>query len=111
MNESDHDIGDLDAGVVDVVLHFDRLSGGAEHPDERVAEDRVAQMADMGGFVGIDIGVLDDDLFGAARFRSSVAGEQMMRVVAAVETNVEISVPRDLDGGDAFDGNPGEVGG
>ena len=68
MAEGDYHVGHLDAGVVDVVLHFDVAPGGAQHADEGVAQDGVAQVADVGGFVGIDIGVFDDDLsVGAAR--------------------------------------------
>jgi hypothetical protein len=59
MDESDDDVGDLDAGVVDVVLDVDGVSGGAQEADEGIAEDGVAKVSDMGGFVGVDGGVLD----------------------------------------------------
>src|SRR5271165_5115558 len=59
MEEANDDIGYLDAGVVDVVLDVDFLAGGAEQADEGVAEDGVAEVSDVGGFVGIDAGVLD----------------------------------------------------
>jgi len=59
------DIGDLHAGVVDVVLHFDAVIGRAKHAYKCVAEDGVAQMADVRGFVRIDVRVFDDDLTGA----------------------------------------------
>ena len=35
------------------------LPGGAEQADECVAEDGVAQVADVGGLVGVDAGVLN----------------------------------------------------
>ena len=54
----DH-VGDLHAGVVDVVLHVDLASGRAQQANEGVAQDGVAQMPDMRGFVGIDRRVLD----------------------------------------------------
>jgi hypothetical protein len=57
-----HHVGNLHAGVVDVVLHFHAIARGAQHADEGVAQHRVAQMADVRGFVGIDVGVLDDVL-------------------------------------------------
>ena len=57
-----HHVGHLHAGVVDVILHFDRPAARAQHAHEGVAQDGVAQMADMRGLVGIDVGVLDDDL-------------------------------------------------
>jgi hypothetical protein len=62
--EADDDIGDLDAGVVDVVLDFDGAAIGAQHADEGIAEDGVAEVADVGGFIGVDVGVFDDDLAG-----------------------------------------------
>ena len=55
---------DLDAGVVDVVLYAYFVAAfvvvGAEEALEGVAEDGVAQVANVGGFVGIDAGMLDD---------------------------------------------------
>ena len=60
--EPDDDVGDLDAGVVDVVLDFDLAAGEAEQAHHRVAERRVAQVADVRGLVRIDRRVLDDDL-------------------------------------------------
>ena len=58
MHKSDDNVRDLDAGVVDVVLHIDLLPCGAQQPDEGVAEDGVAQVADVRGLVGVDGGVL-----------------------------------------------------
>ena len=60
--EADDDVGDLHAGVVDVVLHFDRRAAEAQHADERVAERRVAQVADVRRLVRVDGRVLDDGL-------------------------------------------------
>ena len=62
VHEADDDVGHLDAGVVDVVLNVDLMAGGAEHADEGVAEDGVAQVADVRGLVGVDAGVLDQDV-------------------------------------------------
>ena len=52
--EADDDVGDLHAGVVDVVLHVDRIAAEAQQADEGVAENGVAQVADVRGLVGID---------------------------------------------------------
>ena len=60
--ETRHHVGHLHAGVVDVILNFHRPAAGAQHAHEGVAQHGVAQMADVRGFVGIDVGVLDDDL-------------------------------------------------
>ena len=81
MEEADDHVGDLDAGVVDVVLHVDFLAGGAEQADECVAEDGVAQVADVRGLVGIDAGVLDqcmERLSGRSRAASG-AGDHAAR--------------------------------
>ncbi len=62
VDETDHDIGHLNAGVVDVVLHLDRDALGAQSPHQQVAEHGIPQVADVRRLVGIDVGVLDDDL-------------------------------------------------
>ncbi len=56
------DVGDLHAGVVDVVLNVHFPAGKSQQADKRVAEDGVAQMADVGSLVGIDAGMLDQNL-------------------------------------------------
>ena len=58
--KSDDDVGHLDAGVVDVVLHFDGNAAEALHAHERVAERGIANMADVRRLVRVDGGVLDD---------------------------------------------------
>ena len=70
MQESHHHIGHLHAGVVDVVLHVHLLPGGAQQAHERIAQDCVAQVADVRGLVGIDAGVLDEAMDAARRPRS-----------------------------------------
>ena len=62
LQEAEDDVHDLDARVVDVVLGLDGLALVPQAADERVAQAGVAEMADVGGLVGIDVGVLDDDL-------------------------------------------------
>ena len=80
LGEADHDVGDLDSGVVDVVLDFDRHAAEAQDADERVAERGVPEMADVGRFVRIDRGVLDDRLAGIGpRDRRALAGSSRAR--------------------------------
>ena len=62
MQESDDYVRNLHARVVDVVLHVDFPAGEFQQTNERVSEDRIAQMADVRGFVGIDAGVFDQNL-------------------------------------------------
>ena len=56
------DVDDLDARVVDVVLDLDVLALESQTAGQRVAQDGVPEVADVGGLVGIDVRVLDDDL-------------------------------------------------
>ena len=62
MREADHDVGHLHASVVDVVLDVDFPSGITQQANERVAEDGVAQVSNVRGFVGINARVLDQNL-------------------------------------------------
>ena len=114
--EARHHVGHLHAGVVDVVLHFDAMAARAQHADESVAQNRVAQVADMRGFVRIDVGVLDDDLAAgiAARPLRRRGVEQRSGVSAAIEPHIDVAVARDFhgrhagnfaDGGDQFRGD------
>ena len=67
--EADDHVRDLHAGVVDVVLHFDRVAAEAQHAHQRVAERGVAQVADVRRLVRVDRGVLDDGLLRPRRRR------------------------------------------
>ena len=62
LSKGDDDVGDLDARVVDVILHLDWRSGETQNPGERVAQRRVSQMTDVRRLVRVDRRVLDDDL-------------------------------------------------
>ena len=62
MAKADDHIGDLHAGVVNVVLHLDGLAGGAQQANRGVAEHGVPQVTDVGRLVRIDRRVLNDDL-------------------------------------------------
>src|SRR5262249_53201346 len=92
---------------------FDAIAAGAQHAHEGVAEHGVAQVADVGGLVGVDVGVLDDDLLARALDAFGRAGEQRCAVRAAVEADVDVAVAGDLHRLDATDGADlfGELGG
>ena len=100
--EADHHVGHLDAGVVDVVLDFDRLADRAQQPGEGVAQDGVAQVSDVSGLVGVDIGVLQDDL---ARFEARwlVLGwlQQFSENVIPFQEAIEVAGAGDLHFGHA----------
>ena len=102
--EADDDVGDLNAHVVDVVLHFDRRAAKPEHPHQRVAERGVAQVADVRGLVGIDGRVLDDRFFqSAGRLRRGVrhACDDKCRTF---EIEIQVPVRRRNDALNAGDG-------
>src|SRR5271154_812698 len=113
MDETYNYVGDLDSGVVDVVLDANGEAGfvgvGAEEALEGVAEDGVAEMADVGGFVGIDAGVLDEAEAGAPDVGVLVGG-YAAGDGGAVETNVEVACSGYFYGGDAFGELSGEFG-
>jgi hypothetical protein len=87
-----HHIGHLHAGVIDVVLHLHALAAGAHHAHERVAQRGVAQVPDVRRFIGVDVGVLDDDLAAAVAAGFGRCGMQQAKRVGAVETDIDVSV-------------------
>ncbi len=93
--EADHHVGDLNAGVVDVVLHLDGHAAEAQRADERVAKRGVAQVSDVRRLVGVDGGVLDDRLARpAARRPTDRACEPLHEERGAVEEEIEVAVRR-----------------
>ena len=95
MQKARHDVGDLDARVVEIVLDLDGMAQPAQHADEDVSENRVAQVTDVGRLVGIDVGVLDDDLSRARRGRRD-SGKQGADEGPAVEEEIEVAPALDL---------------
>ena len=69
ISKSHDDVGDLHAGVVDVVLNFDLAAACLENANERVADRCISQMTDVRGLVGIDVGVLDNNFAAVLRDR------------------------------------------
>ena len=116
VDEADDDVGDLNAGVVDVVLHADFVAAfvvvGAEETLKGVAEDGVAEVADVRGLVGVDAGVFDEAEAGAADVGVLVSGDTADSS-GAVEADVEVARSGDFDAGDAgkFRESRGEFGG
>ena len=69
--------------------------------DERIAQHGVAQMPDVRRFVGIDIGVLDDDLAAGNGGGCLRAGQQRGGISAAIEADIDVAVARDFHRGHA----------
>ena len=97
----------LHAGVVDVILHFDVVAAGAQHADESVAQYGIAQVSDVRGFIGIDIGMFDDGLPGSRGGGRIRHLQQRRAVEAAIEADVDVAVAGDLESGNAGDGSHG----
>ena len=101
--ESNHNVGHLYACVVDVVLNFDILPRGAEHADKGVAQDGVAEMADVGGLIRIDVGMLDDDFFRGGGRMGALSRQKSSAVISAIQAEVQVSVSGNFNRGHTFD--------
>ncbi len=101
VQEPDNHIRHLNAGVVDVVLHVDLLSGGAQQAHKRIAEDCVAQMPDVCGLVGIDAGVLHQYVAtcGGANFSGICDGAN---AGCAIEPRVDVARARGFESGETL---------
>ena len=106
VDEADDDVGHLHAGVVDVVLNADADAGlvaiGTQETLEGVAEDCVAQVADMRGLVGINAGVLDEAEAGASDVGVLIGGDAPDGG-GTVETDVQVTSSCDFNRGNAFE--------
>ena len=107
MEESDDDIRDLHARIVDVILHFHALSGAAQHAHQRIAQRGVAQVADMRGLIRIDVGVFHDAFgrigsgAGGLRFRFLQRGGEKR---GPRKIKIHVAAAGDFHALDAFDG-------
>ena len=103
MKEPDDHIGYLHAGVVDVVLHVDFLPGGAQQADEGVAENGVAQMADVRGLVWIDAGVFYEGMQAAGFEFEACAACYQACARSAIKTGVDVARAGDFESGEAIE--------
>ena len=95
--KADDDVGHLHAGVIDVVLHLHALATRAHHAHECIAQRGVAQMPDMRRFIGVDVGVLDDDLAAGRGCGFGRWGKQSLRIAGSVDTDVDVSAAGHLE--------------
>ena len=58
MQEADHNISNLHASVIDVILDVHFPASKAQQADKGIAEDGVAQVSDMRRLIRVDAGVL-----------------------------------------------------
>ncbi len=104
MFEPDNDVGDLHTGVVDVVLHRDLVTGCAQQTHKGIAQDSVAQMADVRSFVGIDAGVLNKSVLRRAGRCLRLIERKNAQRGRPVEPRIDVTGPGDLKGSKAFHG-------
>ena len=90
--EAHHHVGELHAGVVDVVLDLDRMAEGAQGAHQDVAQDGVSQVADVGRLVGVDVGVLDDDLAGVSGLRGEHRPLESARIRSSPGSGTEVEL-------------------
>ncbi len=64
VQKADNDVRNLHAGIVDIVLYIHFPAGKTQQANEGVAQDGIAQVADMRGLVGINAGMLNQNLPG-----------------------------------------------
>src|SRR5262245_10138009 len=82
-------------------MDLDVLAYHAQDAGYRVAEHRVAYVADVRGLVRIDRGVLDDELAGLGLRALGLRTDYMGENLGAVEEDVQIARACDLDSRDA----------
>jgi len=96
VDEAHHNVGELHSRVVDVVLDLHRVAEGAQGAHQGVAEDGVAQVADVRRLVGVDVGVLDDHfLLIFAGVGDQGLFQEPRGQAAPVEVEIEVSGPLD----------------
>ncbi len=106
--EGDDHVRDLHAGIVNVVLNLHAVAGVPQDTRHGVAEDGVAHMADMRGFVGIDAGVFDDDFARPLRGRRCLSRrgfpQRFPPERGAIEERVQVAGSGNFHSRDTFDG-------
>ena len=98
VEEADDHVGDLDTGVVDVVLDFRLVTQNSKGPGEDVAQHGIAEVADVRRLVRVDVRVFDDDLPRPAVGRRRDRRRVKQRGGEADSVEVEIHVAWPLDG-------------
>jgi hypothetical protein len=103
VDESDHYVGNLHPGVIDVILNVDFPAGVPQQPDEGVSEDGIAEVADVRRFVGIDAGVLDQNLSRWNFGGRLPIGRELRGQEGSINFDIQISWGRNLNLGNALD--------
>ncbi len=97
MQESNHHVGDLHSGVVDVVLDVHFPARKAQQADEGIAENGVAQVPDMRRLVGIDARMLDQHFAGGNIRGGFFVGGERRGQLGAAYANVDVPAAGHLE--------------
>jgi len=104
VQETDYNISDLDACVVDVVLHLDSIARGFQDSHERVAQDGIAHVTNVGSFVGVNARVFDHLLRSIKLlFVLGDCPRKDAEQFRAIVKDIDVTGARDLDARDFFD--------
>src|SRR5713226_9305231 len=97
MKKPHYHVSHLHTGIIDVVLDIHFPARKSQQSDESVAQHGIAEMSDMRGFVGIDAGMLDQNLAGCSIALSFFTFDQGSGQFLAVDIRVDISRARDFE--------------
>ena len=100
MLEAHNHVGDLNPGIVDVILHFDFAPRRLENSNKCVSYRGISKMANVGRFIGVDVRVFDNNL---ARVRGKSTKAATAYGSGPVQENVDISCARHLHPFDTVD--------
>src|SRR6185436_17447859 len=85
----------------DVIVHLDVFACGAEDAGSRVAQHRVAHVADVRGLVRIDRGVFDDHFARSGLPALRLRADQLREYSGAIQKDVQVTRACDFDSRDA----------
>src|SRR5271157_3994021 len=106
MHEADYHVRHLRAGVVNVVLDVNRVARGAQQPHKCIAENGIAQVPDVRRLVGIDAGMLNQNVATDIRaafasvsgnFNLRSAARQNLRRLVTLQTSVDVARACDFE--------------
>src|SRR6266478_3978962 len=106
VQESDHNVRHLHAGVVDVVLNLHFAARVPQDPHHRVAQHRIPRVSDVRRLIRVDTRVLDDDFLSPAFLsltRSACFFLCALPKRLPIKVRIQIPAPRHFDFGNPFD--------
>src|ERR1700688_3252314 len=102
MQKAHDHIGDLNAGVIDIVLDIDCPARVSQQANKSIAENGIAKMAYVRRLVGINAGVFHQNFPFCHPFGRLLVGGQSGSHQSAVDFHIQVARRRDLHLGDAL---------